>query len=82
MLLWLFYNICTLGTVSNNEQRSGIIYRTFSVGPEDLIRELCTQLLAAQNDEAISSLIPLLRAALHELKSATEYASRKDVAAD
>jgi len=49
---------------------------------EDGIRELCARLLAAQNKEAISRLIPQLRAALHELKSATETLSHKNATAD
>ena len=43
------------------------------MGPEDRIRDLCTLLLAAQNDEAIRRLILKFRDALHELKSATEH---------
>jgi hypothetical protein len=59
------------------------------VTPEDKIRELCTQVLAAQNDEAANRILPELRDALHahcerlRLRVATEYPFYKDeMAAD
>lgn len=59
------------------------------VNVEDKIRELCTQVLAAQNDEAANKILPELRDALHEhckrlrLRVATEYPFHKnDMAAD
>jgi hypothetical protein len=54
------------------------------VTAEDKIRELCTQVLAAENDEAANRLVPELRDALHEhcerlrLRVATEYPFHKD----
>jgi hypothetical protein len=62
---------------------------TDSVTAEDKIRELCTQVLAAQNDEAANRILPALRDALHEhceklrLLVAREYPFHKDdMAAD
>jgi hypothetical protein len=59
------------------------------VTAEDKIRELCTQVLAAQSDEAANRILPELRDALHEhcerLRRvvATEYPFHKDeMAAD
>ena len=59
------------------------------VTAEDKIRELCTQVLTAQNDEAAHRILPELRDALHahcerlRLRVATEYPFHKDdVAAD
>jgi hypothetical protein len=59
------------------------------VTAEDKIRELCTQVLAAQNDEVANRILPELRDALHEhcerlrLMVATQYPYRKDdMAAD
>jgi len=59
------------------------------VTAEDKIRELCTQVLAAQNDEVANRILPELRDALHEhcerLRPmvVTEYPYRKDdMAAD
>jgi hypothetical protein len=63
--------------------------RDHSVTAEDKIRELCTQLLAAQNDEAANRILPELTDALHEhcetlrLLVAREYPFHKDdMAAD
>jgi hypothetical protein len=59
------------------------------VTTEDKIRELCTQVLAAQNDEAANRILPELRDALHahcerlRLRVAMEYPFHKDdMAAD
>ena len=59
------------------------------VTAEDKIRELCTQVLAADNDEAADRILSELRDALHEhcerlrLMVATQYPYRKDdMAAD
>jgi hypothetical protein len=59
------------------------------VTAEDKIRELCTQVLAADNDEAANSIFPESRDALHapcerlRLRVATEYPFHKDdMAAD
>jgi hypothetical protein len=61
----------------------------YFVTPEDKIRKLCTQVLAAQNDEATNKILPELRDALHEhcerlrLLVAREYPFHKDdMAAD
>jgi hypothetical protein len=67
----------------------GRVFPDRFVTPEDKIRELCTQVLAAQNDEAANRILPELRDALHEhcerlrLRVATEYPFHKDdMAAD
>jgi hypothetical protein len=59
------------------------------VTPEAKIRQLCTQVLAAENDEAAKRILQELRHALHEycerlrLRVAQEYPFRKDdMAAD
>ena len=59
------------------------------VTAEDKIRELCTQVLAAQGDEAANRILPELRDALHShceslrLRVAQEYPFHKDdMAAD
>jgi hypothetical protein len=59
------------------------------VTAEDKIRELCTQVLAAQDDEAANRILPELRDALRahcerlRLKVAQEYPFHKDdMAAD
>jgi hypothetical protein len=59
------------------------------VNPEAKIRELCTRLLAAQNDEAANRTLQELRDALHEYcerlraRVAQEYPFHKDdMAAD
>ena len=55
---------------------------------EDRIRELCAQAVAATDDEALNTILPQLKDALHEhlknlrLMVATEYPFHKDVAAD
>jgi hypothetical protein len=58
------------------------------VTAEEKIRELCTRLVASQNDEATNRILPQLRDAIHEhceklrLQVAKEYPFHKDVAAD
>jgi hypothetical protein len=64
-------------------------FPTTFVTAEDKIRELCTQVLAAQDGEAANRILPELRDALHahcerlRLKAAQEYPFHKDdMAAD
>jgi len=80
------------------ERSGGIRHSTWDfprchfVTAEEKIRELCVQVLAAQNDEATDRILPELRDALHEYcerlrqevvrEIEREYPLRKDVAAD
>lgn len=68
---------------------AGDIPRNHFVTAEDKIRELCAQVLAAQDDETANRILPELRDALHahcerlRLKVAAEYPFHKDsMAAD
>jgi hypothetical protein len=67
----------------------GTAFPDYFVTSAAKIRELCTQVLTAQNDEAANRILPELRDALHEhceslrLRVATEYPFHKDdMAAD
>jgi hypothetical protein len=87
---------CDFPTECAVEPSGSIRYRKYGilhggsadfVTSETKIRELCTMLLASQNDEAANRILPELKDAIHEhcervrAKVAREYPFHKDVAA-